>query len=422
MIVLDPELRFRNDGVCYHPRIGYFTVNDTWVRYMDLWDSTQIEPYQDFDSPTSIIISEKLINLGLAKNSNRSINSHRKRPLPNLPDKIIAPIDAEIYPTYECNHSCNFCSSGERSMNNGYQISLLPNYISELSKRLSDVGIFNVGIVGGEPFLYPHLDMLINELLSTGIHVHITTNGSISPKKLFSLFHEGLHIAVSLHGDEREHDMITGRKGSYSKAVNTIKSLVAENLSIRIISVIEKPSVEKVKYLSKDWSKLGVSNITFCRLIRTGRANGWNMDPWDAESIVKLENSVPENMNGCQIRVNTGLRFRLGEPAEIQEAPFYFRSRIRCDAGIRGIYIGPQGDLYPCDLLAKESYKLGNIMHDDWFNNIVKSSIISMLRGLNCPETCNSCEYCHVCLGGCPALQGSGSLHLNKPTLHCPFD
>lgn len=216
LIVLDPELRYRTDSVCYHSRIGYFTVSETWIDLLDLWDCKSRNMTEVACSATTLVIANRLIELKLARDTGKPIDTKRKRPLPYLGDGIVAPLDAEIYPTYRCNHKCTFCSSGDRVFGTDDKQDLRREFIDEIAERLNKVGLFNVGIVGGEPFLYPHLEQLIDALIAKGMHVYLTTNGSSSPDRIAAICGSGLHLAVSVHSDgPEENDSLTGRAGSF---------------------------------------------------------------------------------------------------------------------------------------------------------------------------------------------------------------
>ena len=273
MIVLDPELRYRADGICYHPKIGYLTVSDTWIDLLNLWAREPPNMTEVACSATALVIANRLIELELAGDMDEPIEAKYERPLPYLGDGIVAPLDAEIYPTYRCNHNCRFCSSGDRVFGTDDKRDLPREFINEIAERLNNVGLFNVGIVGGEPFLYPHLEQLIDALIAKGMHVHLTTNASFSPDRIAAVCRNGLHLAVSIHGDgPEENDRLTGRPGSFSRAIQTTSFLVRKGIPVRIISVIETPSVENIRKLAKRWIDLGVAEMTFCRVIRTGKA------------------------------------------------------------------------------------------------------------------------------------------------------
>jgi len=166
---------------------------------------------------------------------------------------------------------------------------------------------------------------------------------------------------------------------------------------------------------------LGVAEMTFCRVIKTGKARQYNMDAWDAESIIRLETMFDDVAGESRIKIHTGLPFRLSVSPDNQRAPFYMKYGNRCDAGIRGLYVAPLGDVYPCELLAQEKYKLGNLLSDEWPEFLRSSPVLSFLRTLQSPESCMDCNYFHICRGGCPGLQAEDETKLALPMLHCPF-
>jgi radical SAM protein with 4Fe4S-binding SPASM domain len=422
MIALDPELRYRDDRVCYHPSTGYFIVSNFIIKFFKFCNAQPVNWIDIEGSTLASNIAKKLIKLGLAIDTNEQICTKCERPFWKPSSENYPPLDAEIYPTYNCNYSCKFCSSDFIKLKNNSESDLPREFIGEIAEKLDFVGLFNVGIVGGEPFLYPHLKELIDELIDKGMHVHLTTNASIEPSKIADVYQSGLHIAVSLHEDDpQKNDNITGQRGSYNRAVRSIKFLQSKDIPVRIISVIEYPSIEKIQKMAKSWIDLGVEQVTFCRAIKIGKARLLDIGNWSAESICELENMEAELNRMVKLKIHTGLPFRITTPPENQEAPYYLKINNRCDAGIRGLYIAPSCDVFPCELLSNHKYKLGNILDDDWPNFLVSSPIISFLRNLKTPESCNACRYSSVCHGGCPGL-GIEDGDLLLPMLHCPFE
>jgi radical SAM protein with 4Fe4S-binding SPASM domain len=421
-MILSPQLRYRTDGICYHPRIGYFAVPDLWI---DLFDARnrQSGDFSAAASPAkSADIRKRLLELGLVSDDVEPTAIQYKRPLPDFGEETTAPLDAEIYPTYRCNHNCRFCSSGDRvSRSDDYQ-DLPPEWIDEIAERLDKVGLFNVGIVGGEPFLYRHLDRLIDALISRGMQVQLTTNASVSPYKIAAVYRSGLHLAISIHGaNAEENDLLTGQPGSFSRAVRAISYLIREGIPVRIISVIETPSVERIRRLAKYWYDLGLTEMTFNRAIPIGKARQYQYKMWDAESILRLEGFANETNGDCHIKIHAGLPFQLSVSPQDQGTPFYLKADKRCDAGIRGIYIDPSADLYPCELLAKEKFKLGNLLSDNWPELLINSPVLSYLRSLSTPNTCLVCSYADICRGGCPGLQDDDETRISLPMPLCPF-
>lgn len=408
--------------MCYHPRIGYFIVPRHWIELLDLWNR---QPGNIDDVPckaTAIVILNKLIDLKLARDADAPIMRKRKRKLPSIANNITAPLDAEVYPTYRCNNNCRFCSSKNRSINEYGRLDLRYEYLDVIAERLDEAGVFNVGIVGGEPFLYSHLEDLVDALIRRGVHVHLTTNGSSTADRIAGICREGVHIAVSIHGvGHQEHERVTGRSGSFLQAIQTVSFLARRGIPFRIISVVENPLLSKIKMMAKYWADLGAAEVTFCRVTRIGKARRYEARQWDSRAIAQFETLFDHNTRQCRFNMRAGLPFRLSSPPHGQTAPPYIKTGGRCDAGVRGLYIDPSGDLYPCDLLASKEYRLGNILGDEWPNLLASSRVLSMLRTLQSPESCKSCDFFQACRGGCPGLRAEFDGNLTLPMLHCPF-
>ena len=128
-----------------------------------------------------------------------------------------------------CNLHCAHCynASGKRREN---ELSLEESL--KISDKLKEGGVVAVNFGGGECALHPKFIELCEYLKKLGIKISYTTNGTTFNliKKHLHLFHD---VGVSIDfADEKKHDEFRGAKGTFEKAISTIKELVKLTLNI----------------------------------------------------------------------------------------------------------------------------------------------------------------------------------------------
>lgn len=105
-----------------------------------------------------------------------------------------------------CNFSCSYCINPEvKQQKRILDPDILKNFIEDLGKRKCDSYYFTLS--GGEPLLYPHLDLLLDcideYIITANKKVQILTNGSLllKRKSLLSSYIEKLDIGftISIH-------------------------------------------------------------------------------------------------------------------------------------------------------------------------------------------------------------------------------
>lgn len=183
--------------------------------------------------------------------------------------------------TDSCRLSCGYCFATKTK--DEFDINIMNEYV----KIFKELGIQRIDISGGEPLLYPHLEILVNTLKANNICLTITTS-SIGTKKnknwLIANSHLFSWIIVSLDGYTKEyHDEIRGLNGTFQSAVSFIKSLNIENK--RINTVVTKKNINLD--IQQMYSFLKDLTIKSWCLIQPSIAN--MKENFDQLSISKLE-------------------------------------------------------------------------------------------------------------------------------------
>lgn len=128
----------------------------------------------------------------------------------------------------------------------------IKHWIDELAK----FGVEEISIGGGEPFLRKDLPQIVNRIKSRGIRCGITTSGwFVNSIPLLPAD----HYEVSIDGVKPEtHDKIRGKKGSWEKAVKTVKMAKKKYSVSQINFVLQADNYTELVDYCKFAKSLGV--------------------------------------------------------------------------------------------------------------------------------------------------------------------
>jgi MoaA/NifB/PqqE/SkfB family radical SAM enzyme len=157
----------------------------------------------------------------------------------------------------KCNLNCGYCFA--KKDNKRFDINNLEVYLA----IFHELGVQKIDISGGEPLLFNKLPLLISELKTSNLYLTITTSSYgyqilkrwlLSNSELFS------RVIVSIDGyDERSHDFLRGRIGSYESAYELIKKLPHNNLRINTVLTSLYKDPEKAMKLVDSINDLSVN-------------------------------------------------------------------------------------------------------------------------------------------------------------------
>jgi hopanoid biosynthesis associated radical SAM protein HpnH len=129
------------------------------------------------------------------------------------------PLVLMLEPLHACNLSCAGCGR-------------IREYADTMHRRLSieeclhaakECGAPIVSVCGGEPLIYPDIEVLIECLIEEKKHVYLCTNGVMLDKKIRGFRPSSrLFINVHLDGMEATHDRMVNRQGVFAAAVRGI--------------------------------------------------------------------------------------------------------------------------------------------------------------------------------------------------------
>ncbi len=305
---------------------------------------------------------------------------------------LSAPVNVTWEVTLACNLRCAHClsASGVRAPGELDTAEAL-----EVVKQLHRANVFQVNFGGGEPFLRPDFETILDACHERRIVTCISTNGTLmSRARVARLSRSGLvAIQVSLDGAlEATCDAHRGA-GTHRRAIEALELLADSPIPTSINTVLTALNAAEIPALHALASRLGVS-FRVSRFRPAGRgAEGWEGLRPSAAQLLEFSSWLSSTAG-----VRTGDSFFSLTPQERQGLGLNL-----CGAAKLTCCIGPSGDVHPCAFLQRPEFWAGSLRRERFQEIWDRSPIFETLRKLRI-HSCESCQRFDQCHGGCPAV------------------
>lgn len=300
--------------------------------------------------------------------------------------------------TKKCNLKCKHCYLGDsndiKTPNNDLEIDNLISQIDEL-------GVMEVQLTGGEPFLVPYMPKVIQELQKRMIPCSIFTNGTIMPENFLEYLsknNNGLIFYISLDGFPEVHDFFRGKTGTYQKTVETIKKLLKLNCDVRINTSVGRHNYDQISsfidFVKNEFNVLH-------RLVNIEPIGNANEEM--AISTEDFAGILKRNNNSCEFLDNHDGIHDWISPA--------------CGIGSSMLFIDAYGNVSFCPTLTQRenpNFLAGNINKDSLKNIWENSQLFKNYKKIQCEEIEN-CPYKEKCKGGCRSRAYLNTGNINAP-------
>ena len=272
---------------------------------------------------------------------------------------------------------------------------------------------------GGEPLCRDDIFELIDYAKSLGIAPALATNGTmINAATAQKIADSGIvRVAVSLDGATADvHNKLRQLDSSFEKAIDGIKYLREKKVPFQINTTLTKRNAVQLGDIYKLAGSLGAVAIHIFMLVPVGC--GQLLAETDMLSPQQYEQKLIEicRLDGAgqlQVKVTCGPHYE----RVIREQGLY-QSRIKagqgtgsvpgrsnhgtaskgCLAGLGVLFVGHQGDVFPCGYLP---VNCGNVLNqplsDIWYNS---KDLARMRDSSSLEGKCGVCGYREIC-GGC---------------------
>lgn len=305
---------------------------------------------------------------------------------------LSAPVNLTWEVTLACNLRCRHClsSSGRPAARELDAAEAL-----DAVRQIHDAGVFQVNFGGGEPFLRPDFEAILDACHEHGIVTCISTNGTLLDRaRVERLSRSGLvAIQVSLDGAHREtSDAIRGQ-GTWDEALHALRILAESTIPTSINTVLTGLNAAEIPELEELAQSLGVS----LRVSRF-RPSGRGAADWEALRPSPAQLLAFSAWLGAQKDVRTGDSFFSLTPQERQGLGLNL-----CGAAKLTGCLGPSGDLYPCAFLQRREFHAGSLRTQGFLEIWRESPVYQSFRSLRI-HSCEDCQRYDHCHGGCPAV------------------
>ncbi|MBD3354070.1 MAG: radical SAM protein [Candidatus Lokiarchaeota archaeon] len=332
--------------------------------------------------------------------------------------------------TYDCNHTCPFCSNRWKNDGGHYPRSRLlsgKEWIG-IIKKVAEIGIENIFISGGEPTLHQDFLQIIDFLLnyqykipyyisdeeikfkSKSVKFTLLTNGDnpiFTHKLLERLSKSGnIDLSITLVGNREFY--LKEINGDFEKIIQTIHNAVDVGLNPSVSIPIYKSNVHLVKDLLVESIEIGVKRFLLMRAIPFGTMNKEKIVT-NVSDLRKLLRKIDElasrilktgsksgQASQIEIAMGTLMPKCKFDNSDYEYIDFY----SMCNCGILSFCIDPSARIRPCSCSEIIIGHSDNII--EALNSKKNNEFIHKIHNIH-PSYCNGCLFLDECSAGCPA-------------------
>lgn len=277
------------------------------------------------------------------------------------------PSHAQVGVTNACPQRCAYCYNKGRS-GEVMDTSTIIRVIADLK----NLGVFWLGLTGGEPLLNPDLVRIVESAGGDCAVKLFTTGSTLTPELAAALRDAGLFsVSVSLdHWREDEHDRARGTPGAFRdalKAIEVFKNVGGLHVGVSAV-------------LSREMILRGEVEELLSFLIGFEIHEAWlsEVKPsvqsfWDKKLVITEEER--RGLVALQDRYNRDGRITVNYLGHFEE-----REHFGCNAGHKMVYVDAFGEVSPCVFVPMT---FGNVREKS-----VREIIASLRRRFPSEESC----------------------------------
>lgn len=324
--------------------------------------------------------------------------------------------------TYRCNLRCCVCFSNAGAAE---AHEMTTPEARQFIRRVHALGIKNLILSGGEPFLRPDLLDLLRYMADLGITARIASNGSLLTDGLLRrLREETMTVSFMINLDSLDpavYGWIHGtRPEAAAEAVGALRRVHSHGfhttLAVRLMpaTLAGIPQVLDLA-AAEDWRTIGLMLP-----LPVGRSA--HTFPPEADVIAMLS-PVFEHFLALPDHwlIETRVPWAEQHPLVKHLSSRIEFSHLGCRACRASMAVQPSGRVTPCLCLDTPATALGNVLRDDLGAVFRDSPLAQMMRRPWEHGTCADCEHVARCGAGCRAMALALTGRLDAPDPSCPL-
>ena len=279
----------------------------------------------------------------------------------------------------------------------------------------------SLALLGGEPTLCSDkLLEVARYALKAGFTLLLSTNGTmITPEFAAAARRMRLQVQVSLDDYEAAgHDAGRGA-GTFARALDGIKTLVAANVHTILSMVCHAENLERVEGYYAFARSIGVNEARFIPLKRIGGAKQTGPEPAPVCEIIARTVRMLERHPEYLSLMGRDCFSILGSTCRLASR------RRSCGVGSQTVLLDADGALYPCLNTNREQFRIGNIRDPGfdfpelWRGSTVLHDVREQTDIDRSDEACSRCFVRYWCLGNCRGETHALTHRLSGPSHAC---
>lgn len=293
-----------------------------------------------------------------------------------------APFTVCMWITDYCNLACKYCYAMPFS---GRRIDT--RRALELIDEMADIGVFNITLAGGEPFLHPDILDLILHGTRRGIRVGVLSNGVAIDPDMIRVLEENTdatNFMLQISLDSPDPEVNNAVRGRTDRALATIERIAASSIDMQLACVVHKLNLRKA-HLMIDAFYPRVKRFHFLNVQRTEQALRHPellLDGNDADDfwshLGEYAKRFPPDLLLPSLRVQLRSRGQAVGRAEFSMAETASFDCASCSAGLSHLQIDSKLNVLGCDI-AKDYTVMGNVA-EQTFSEVYHSAQANQVR------------------------------------------
>jgi radical SAM protein with 4Fe4S-binding SPASM domain len=316
--------------------------------------------------------------------------------------------------TLKCNMKCRHCGS---SAGKARPDELTTEQSLDLCADLKKIGCREVNLMGGELFLRNDWFEIAEEIRRQKIGVSIISNGFAIDERMASKISklDPSVVGISIDGSNAgTHDYIRGVKGSYSRAANAVELLKKKDMSVTIITTVQKLNFKELPEIKNMILKRDVGwqiqiAVPFGRFRKE-----YMLTPMEFYSVGLFVASLRKKYNLNDLPVCVA--HDLGYYSTVLQYPGG-ADWNGCQAGITNLGIQSNGNIKGC-LSLTDDFVEGNVRDKnivELWNSPDSFSYNRQFKHSSLMGFCHNCPHSIVCKGGCLSVANTVSKGREDP-------
>ncbi|MBU7019032.1 MAG: radical SAM protein [Theionarchaea archaeon] len=345
--------------------LNLFRIDETESRILSLYE----KELKISDIALKLDISEEMCEKTLEVFCNLPKGVHLNQEDVGILDELLLMV------ALDCNMACRYCYGDGGTYNRERTLMDINTALRAVDTAVSLGDIKVITLFGGEPLLNFNV---IGKVVQTypDITCGIITNGTIMTEEIAQFIKEyNIPITVSIDGPQMVHDAVRyyrDGRGTHKKVVETIEILKEKDISFAIEATYTKQAV-RLGYSARDilnylyeytstinFASVGVVDDPECRL-SPDELMDFRTQCIDF-TFDKIEKGEPINIFDI-----TALIFRIASPERVISKTF-------CPYHARRMAVFPNGDAFPCYLVAEDKFKYGNVFESDFVDKFTEKA------------------------------------------------